>query len=315
MSPKPEVDDKTLLKIAKQYYLENKTQEEIARGMGVSRPAISKMLMKAKEKGIVSFSVELPEERMQSYEDIICGRLTISSCVIVPSSTSPDETSQEIVKRATGWLSKIVSETNNIGVGWGQIINLLNRAKIRNTSKINRSVIVPLIGSLNASHNGYNTNELVRRLSNNYGMNSDLLYAPAFPQSKDELEQFIETGNYKKILSAWNNLDAAVFQISNYPAVPDLATSDRYGSKLILGKAVGAILSSFYDYSGRFIDGDNNWSISIPFELLKKVPIRLGICDEKTTPLSLLGALRTGYITHLITTEKLAKDIIQLDKM
>lgn len=52
-----------LVRIAQLYYQEEKTQSEIAKIYGVSRPLVSRMLREAKELGIVEIRIRPPRER------------------------------------------------------------------------------------------------------------------------------------------------------------------------------------------------------------------------------------------------------------
>lgn len=50
-------EKRLLTKVAQMYYDENKTQQEIADKYGISRPSVSRLLQKAREKGIVEIKV------------------------------------------------------------------------------------------------------------------------------------------------------------------------------------------------------------------------------------------------------------------
>ena len=49
-----------LAEVAQRYYLEDLTQEQIARRLGVSRSQVSRMLKEAREQGIVEIRVHHP---------------------------------------------------------------------------------------------------------------------------------------------------------------------------------------------------------------------------------------------------------------
>ena len=54
-------DDLLLLAdVAQQYYLEDMTQEQIARRIGVSRSNVSRMLKDARERGVVEIRIHHP---------------------------------------------------------------------------------------------------------------------------------------------------------------------------------------------------------------------------------------------------------------
>ena len=47
-----------IIKVCKLYYLENKTQNEIAKIVGVSRPKVSRLLAAGREMGIVKIEID-----------------------------------------------------------------------------------------------------------------------------------------------------------------------------------------------------------------------------------------------------------------
>lgn len=312
MSIRNTSDSDFLVRIAQMYYLDNKSQAEIAEIVGVSRPQVSKLLMKAREIGIVTITVAEVSDRLKGYETSLCQRHLLSSCRIVPECATPFETERAIAQCALEQINEIAVSAHTIGIGWGAMLNSVCDLGTIQEHVNEQAAVVPLIGSLNATNNGYNTNELVRKLGLILGMAPHYLYAPAFPQLQEEQTQFQETYNFRQISGYWEKLDAAIFRIKTYPGVPDLATSSRYGRALDIGKAVGVVLSDFYDINGRTIPGEMDFSISISRQQFMRTPIRLGVGANTTTPQSVIGALRTGMVTHLILSENMAREVLRL---
>jgi len=56
----PGYDDETLIVIANLYYIEGLSQEEVAAKMGLSRVAVTRMLRRAREEGLVQITVKKP---------------------------------------------------------------------------------------------------------------------------------------------------------------------------------------------------------------------------------------------------------------
>ena len=134
-----------------------------------------------------------------------------------------------------------------------------------------------------------------------------------FPGTQKNLENFIATEEYQSVLKCWRSLDAAIVELERYPQVPDQATAIRFGSALREKKAVGGVLSYFYDISGTLVEGENDLVIRIPLELLKRVKKVFLICSGETVAPALLGALRMGIVTHLITDDTAAATLIDID--
>ncbi|HPK07685.1 MAG TPA: sugar-binding domain-containing protein, partial [Aminivibrio sp.] len=114
-----------------------------------------------------------------------------------------------------------------------------------------------------------------------------------------------------EIESRWNSLETAVIGISNLHASPDLATAARFGRALTEERAVGRILAHYYDMGGRFIEPRNDIAVQISLPRLRAAKNVVALCADYLTPESLLGALRTGIITHLVLSDTLADQAVQ----
>jgi DNA-binding transcriptional regulator LsrR (DeoR family) len=171
--------------------------------------------------------------------------------------------------------------------------------------------VCPLIGNSSIPNRGYHPNELTRVFAEKSGLKPYYLYAPAFPATSQERDLFINTDNYREINELWAELDNIIISIGSYPSVPDQATALRFGKTLTTRKAVGMILSYYFDKEGNIIQGKNDYAIRIPIDKIRAVKRVIGICSGNSSIQSVYGALRTGYITHLITDEKTAIDLIK----
>ena len=65
-----------LYRIAKSYYVDNLSQEQIAKCESISRPHVSRILAKARESGVVKFQVQMPKlDDTQQLAELLCERL------------------------------------------------------------------------------------------------------------------------------------------------------------------------------------------------------------------------------------------------
>ena len=91
-----------------------------------------------------------------------------------------------------------------------------------------------------------------------------------------------------------------------------LATAARFGRALTEEGAVGRILAHYYDIGGRFIEPRNDIAVQISLPRLRAAKNVVALCADYLTPESLLGALRTGIITHLVLPDTLADQEVQM---
>jgi len=93
-------DPSTLLAAARLYYLENRSQAEIARELGTSRSNVSRMLTEAQRQGIVTVTINDPSGRMTELENDLRARFGLvevrvaqrgpALSVRVDASTAPE---------------------------------------------------------------------------------------------------------------------------------------------------------------------------------------------------------------------------------
>ena len=303
-----------IISIAKLYYIENMNQNQIATLMGVSRPLISKYLMEARNLGIVKIEVNdvLADNNDEEKNGIrLCEKFGLKKVYSIPYSSNKDFDDQIFIDYSTEYLLANHNEHSIIGIGWGSTIGSIVKKSesLGNQNKITGTV-VPLIGNAPISYRNYHTNELVRMLADSTGLNGDYLYAPVICSTAYERDIFVKTENVERLMSYYKSLDVAIIQIRNFPSVPDLATEARFGKKLNEKKAVGMILSYYYDIDGNVITSDTDFSIQISLESLKCSKNVIGIVNSRVNNKAVIGALKTGIFTHLIISDSICKELI-----
>ena len=300
-------DDKIsrLVNIARLYYEEDKTQSEIASRYQISRPMVSKLLEEARKLGIVTIRIKNPAEGSGDQEALVeqvRRTFGVYGGVAVADGASDSATNAAVSQTALCYLESL--EEDSLGLGWGHIIgDLVAYVERENRTLKVGSRVCPLIGNGGVGLKNYHSNELVRVIAEHSQAKPEFLYSPACMSSEQELSLIRELDNYRTVYNDWERLDVALVNIGNFPSVPDFATEARFGDLLVRRKAVGRILNYFVDVEGRVIHSDMDFAVQIPLELLGRVRHVVGICSANTKGRALRGALRTGYINHVIAPE------------
>lgn len=295
-----------LTDIARMYYEQDMTQNEIAKKYKVSRPLISRMLKEAKTAGIVKIEIFPPFPEESLIMEQACSVFGIQGGAAVAGRGNDNETNDAVSEAAVGYLKGL--GMSNYGIGWGHIIgNLVSYMEKQEPVSGLAKKVCPLIGNSGVGNRNYHSNELVRVFALQCGGAPEYFYAPFVVTSEQEREIFEELESYQMMKRTWENLEVALVNIGNYPSVPDFATEARYGSILREQKAVGKILNYYMDIQGRIFHSDTDYALQIPLELLRQVPHVVGICSANTSPKALTGALRTGLIRHLIAPADILK--------
>ena len=297
-----------IIEVARMYYLDNMTQNEIAKKLNISRPLVSKILSDAKELGIVTIQIKSPFNDKESVMKKMQEIYNLQGGLIVEQLSTTALTDQNIFKDTIGFLQKNLSDVKVLGLGWGNMIGpFIDKIESEEKFLSLKGKVVPLIGNTNMSAREYHPNDLIRVFGEKTSLTPAYLFAPAFLTTEQEKEVFMNIENYKEISKMWEKIDTAFIGINSHPSVPDLATALRFGNALNEKKAVGKILSYYFDKDGNIIEGENDFSIQISWENLKKIKKVIGIASSKTNKKAIIGALKTGIFTHIILSENQQK--------
>jgi len=303
-----------LIKISQMYYEKDMTQSEIAKELGISRPLVCRLLGEARNKGIVTITINSLNENNSLIRNQLCNVFGLKDATIIPEDMVSKISDEKIGSYAAKAFNQYIEDDNTIGLGWGKLIDLIikNTNSEKKVSEGNGASICPLIGNILISNHDYNINEKILKLAAKMNAQPIYLYAPAFLESEQDMKLYKETENFKSVNHLWNKLDTAVIVIDNYPTVPDFGSVARYANLLHTKKAVGNFLAYYYTITGEIIHSETDYAVQIPLELLASCQNIIGLCPNNVSEKAILGALNTGIFTHIVGSEKLLTTALQL---
>ncbi|MHB8808129.1 MAG: sugar-binding domain-containing protein, partial [Anaerolineaceae bacterium] len=115
--------DQNLYEVARLYYEQNMTQEEIAKRLFISRSGISRLIKQAREEGVVEITIHTPYDRMRTLEYEFFKRFHIDEIRIVDTDKRPNPSDFDtVVKLAATYINSILNENSVMGLTWGKSI-------------------------------------------------------------------------------------------------------------------------------------------------------------------------------------------------
>ena len=109
-----------LVNVARLYYEQGLTQDQVAKRIGVSRPLVSKMLTRAREAGIVHIEIRSSTEGDAALLEALQTRYALHGGMVLPVQDSIEEN----LKAAADYLSGELLYERNLGLGWGYPIKV-----------------------------------------------------------------------------------------------------------------------------------------------------------------------------------------------
>lgn len=312
-----------ILKIARLYYEQNKTQEEIGQQLSVSRSTISRALKLARERGYIRTVVVAPSSSAVRLEGWFRERFNLQHVVIVPGRGKSTDILDSVAYSAATYLDHIVPDEGILTVVGGRTLLSISR-QIRPAYHPNLQ-IVPAMGGW-VGQTAISANEVAREIALCWGAQASSLFVPAMVSDSLARQTLLREESIRLALQKAKSAQIACVGLAGISPSPD-ALQHPYESSsghvppedlkclLELG-AVGETCAQFFDVNGQALDSWNHdKSIAIAIEDLKKMSavVMVGAGLEKAR--AFLGACRGNFMTALIITEELAFEIEQLDKV
>jgi DNA-binding transcriptional regulator LsrR (DeoR family) len=302
------------LRAAWMYFVEEMTQNEIALKLGIGRVTVVRLLAAARERNEVKISIGDRLAECVEAERLLEKRFGVEEAIVVPlSSRGADATGP--VSAATGaYVSSLVRPNMRIGVGWGR--TLVSSLAFMNERTVDDVSVVSLLGGIMKARK-FNPAEFAWRFASLYQADCYLMTAPLVVDSAATRETLIERCGLGDIFELAKSLDAVVLSAAG--TGPDatshqskfISNADR--ASVIKAGAVGDMLFNFFDSNGELVDHPINERVmSVPLDIIKKVPVRVLAAGGASKVQALGGALKLLKPTVFITDEYTAKDVLKL---
>ena len=304
---------KLLSKIARLYYSERLTQQEIAGRLNISRTKVSRYLDEARKDKIVEIKINLPEEDYSNLEYRIEKSFKIKECTVVPTF----ENKEEILKMMAGPLNnlfeRILAGGSYLGIGWGS--SLKGISDYINVSGKSDIKVVPIIGGLGKIGTGVHTNSVAKNIADRLGSISYVIHSPAVLDSKEIREIVENDSNTREIIKLYEKIDTALVGLSDIGPDSTLIKTGSFNLeefKYLDGLGVvGDVNLIFINENGKHVPNRiDERIVRISPDRLKKVKNVIGVAFGRRKLKVILGALRGGLINILFTDEETAENII-----
>ncbi|MDK2905718.1 MAG: hypothetical protein PWR12_1794 [Eubacteriaceae bacterium] len=316
-----DMQDKTdytmLYRVAKYYYEDNLSQNEIAQKEHVSRPHISRLLDKARECGIVQIKVVLPNElQISKIKNMLQKELRLNDVIVVPVPTGISQNSKKlsisISTVAARRLPELIRDCSKVGIGWGFTMYQTS-LQLTYCDSCKDVTFIPLIGISGVDNPYFQINTILDRFAEKFGADSFYTNIPAVREKDCELPQ-IEKKRYAKLQQYWNKLDAAIIGLGAPPNVgkfPISEVSHEYKEMIINSNAIGDILCQFFCLDGSVIDCKSHYEqFSFPIHKLRDIKKVICLAGGPAKVNGIITAARNNFYNILVTDSVTASLIL-----
>jgi deoxyribonucleoside regulator len=307
-----------LAQIASLYYEEEKSQNEIADELGLSRVKVYRLLKEARDEQIVKFMIDWPIERDDQVEKQLVQAFHLKKALVLKSTLSDKSgVLRRLGQMTARHLEMILERGMTLSVCLG-----------RSTYEVIQSIspnfrvhvnVVQAMGSIPFAIQELDSSALARQLAHKLGGQVLYLSSPLMANTPEEADVLRRQTLIERTLNASRSADILLVGIGGLnPNTSRYVQADVISAEklrtLANDGAVGDIGGQFFNQSGRLHPCSyNQCMIGLTLEEMKQIPNTMAVAMGSDKEKAILGGLRTGAIDILCTDLQTARGVLALE--
>ena len=314
-------DLRLLTRVARLYHEEGLNQTQVAHRLGLTQVAVSRMLKKAEESGIVRTTVVTPPGAFTDLEDLLEAKFGLNQAIVGDAARDSEESVLSAIGSAAAqFLESMLKPGEVIGISsWStSLLSMIDHMHpLRKGEKGEKSLVVQMLGGVGNPSAEQHANRLALRLARMVHGEARFLPAPGVVGSARAAQVLLEDRAVSEAVALFEKVTLALVGVGVLEPSALVASSGNTFSKAELedlkqSGAVGDICFCFYDANGREVRGAlEGRVIGIDLESLRRVQRSVALCGGKKKFPAILGALRGKWVNTLITDQYTAQRLVK----
>lgn len=310
--------NRLLHKVARAYYDDGLTQQQIGERFGLSRVKVSRLLRCAREEKIVQITITPPQSSNVGIEQQLELRYGLKEALVVtPSSYAPAILISELGPVAAACLTRGLQGNEVVAVSWGTaVLAVVDALPPTSLPDVRVVQLIGGLGELEAKTHGA---DLVRRMAQTLGAKPRLIHAPGLVKDKTVRDALVMDPQVADTLELASRADVALVGLGTCAPRSTLLTSKstltivEVEELRALG-VVGDIALQFFDREGGKIRHPvHDRIVGTGLETIKGIPRVIGVAGGKEKVAVIRAALCGGLINVLVTDDQTAAQLLDSD--
>jgi deoxyribonucleoside regulator len=308
-----------LARVASLYYDKEKSQNEIAQELNLSRVKVYRILKQAREESVVKVVINWPIEHDGQLEKDLPNVFDLKKALVLKSLPGEDAQGLARLGQMTArYLESVLQDHMTLTVCMGRsTYEVINAVGPTSRAHIN---VAQAMGSLPFAVQDLDSAAMARQLAQKLGGQVFYLPSPLIAASAEAAAVLRSQPLIEHALTASRNADIALVGIgaltpkaSRY--VQARVISAKAMAQLKQEGAVGDIGGQFLTQSGEPHSTEyNRRMIGLTLEEMRRIPNLIAVAIGHDKGRAILGALHTGVIDVLCTDQRTARQVLTLEK-
>ncbi|SCW78996.1 DNA-binding transcriptional regulator LsrR, DeoR family [Rhizobium mongolense subsp. loessense] len=304
-------DEQMQVRVVWLYFMEGRTQGEIADALSTNRLRVNKIIAEARRSGLVTITLNSKLTSCIELEQTLVAEFSLSRAIIVPTPSDPDLIPVLLGQATADYIAQLLSngKLSGIGVGWGATL----REMVRHMPSMRRPDICvnSVMGGLTHGIE-INTFDIASDLARHLNAECAYLAAPIYAGSPESKTAIVTQDVFQAAFRQIASNDLVVLSIGD---MTERSLLMRYGlpqdvtiDELVATGACGDVLAQFIDRNGTPIDHPLNLrAIAPPLEALRKIPNVVFASGGINKVEAIAAVLLSGLGTVLVCDEDTAR--------
>lgn len=296
--------------IARRYYLDDRPKTEIAREFGLSRFRVARLLEQGREAGIITITINDPNAHLVTLQDSLSELLQIPTTVV--SGEGGESTTRRRIAQSLARLLRSRLQTGDtFGISWGRTMLALSEQ----LPDLPPSSVVQLTGTV-GDDLSQSPLEVLSKIAADSNVTAHPIFAPMYVASNDTAQSLRDEPSVASTLGRFKELDLVAASIGSWqPPITQLRQyfSGEDARLLDSEGAVAELLGIFVDAQGRVVGRElDGRRIAATSEDLRGAAHSLAGAGGTAKAPAILAIARSGLITHLVTDEHAALEMLHI---
>ncbi len=312
--PSERFDASLAARVCRRYFLEDRTKQEIAAQLGISRFKVARLLHEARAQGLVRIEVLDPGELDGRRSQALRERWGLREAVLV-APDDPGELLPALGAGAARLVRRALRPGDVLGIAWGSSLEATVSALEAEGGPAPVDV-VQLAGGFQGVEPAYNAIELASRAARVLGGRLHPLHVPALLERAETRARLLREPSVAATVRMFGQVTVALVGIGALHPRPTSALyqggvlSQAMLRALRRRGAVGDAFCQFLDADGTVLAEFSDRSIGMEVERIGAVPLRIGVAGGAGKLTAIRAALRGGLVNALVTDTATAEALL-----
>lgn len=295
--------------VARLYYLDDESKTDIGRSLGLSRFKVARLLVMAREQGLVKIEVVDPPSALDPVASRIKELYGLRECVVVRGGDTGQDSAKHVGEAGGRLLQRVVRDGDVLGLPWSRAVHYA-MGQIDSLPQIE---VVQLCGSLILP--GDETPYDVVRRAGALTEGSALYYqAPMIMASADGAQAVREQSDVARAFRQIPDVTVALCSIGAWApgssSIYDvLSIEDQAGAEQ--AGAVGEMMGILFGEGGTpLVTTLTERIVGITGAQVQEVPAVIAMSRGSQRAEAVRAALEGGLVTHLVVDDALTEALL-----